>query len=582
MSSAPFHPPGLLAGPADFARVRDEISRPGLMRDLAAFIRRLADHELGEPVVTRTMEGYRLLHVSRLVLRRVINCGIAYQLDHDPRHARRAILDLQAAATFSDWNPAHFLDVGEMCCAFALGLDWLHDALSSEERTAIEDALIRLGLEAGMADPKAGFITATNNWNAVCNGGLAMGAIAVRHRKPELAEKLISRCIENLPIHGINYAPEGAFIEGSTYWAYGTLYHSLAIESLLRGTGSTHGLDTLPGFRESADYMTHVVGPTGEFYAYFDSRSVRIPLTALLWFGRHFDNPGATRGEAAALRQSLAGPLEPILWTENRCFALSLLWLKSEHLADTSPTPLAWSGDGPNPVAFWRTGWTRDSVWVGAKGGCARLSHGHLDGGSFVFEAGGVRWAVDAGMEEYPRLEALGVNLWGKDRWTLFRLGPEGHSIPRIHDALPNPEGKCPRLHWSPPPHPEVSFDLTALYPDTLRRLHRTISTTPEGETHWRDDVSGLAAGRTYRFTWVTQAGVTVDAAGVWLTQNGRRLRLEVQCKHPFSARVLDHTVLLKPFDTPMPDIKRVEFAIVSSGDDFSLQLTAKPVPVAA
>lgn len=578
MSPRPFLPPYLIAGPVEFARLREAAKRPGLLRDLSVFVRRLADHEMTEPVVTRAMEGRRLLHTSRTVLRRVIHCGILYQLDQDERYARRAILDLQAAAQFSDWNPSHFLDVGEMCCAFALGLDWLHDALTEAERLTLEDALVRLGLEVGLADPKAWFVVATNNWNAVCNGGLAMGAIAVRHRYPEIAEKLIARVISQLPLHGENYAPEGAFIEGSTYWAYGTVYHALTVESLLRATGSTHGLDSLPGFRESASYMTQMVGPSGEFYPYFDSRPDRIPLPALLWFGRHFDDSTATRSEADAIRRAIQGELDPILWTENRFFALSLLWLKPEHLDDTVSPPEAWSGDGPNPVAFWRDAWTSDTVWLGAKGGRATLSHGHIDAGSFVLEAGGVRWAVDPGMEEYHRLEAMGVNLWGADRWTLFRLGPEAHSLPRIDGVLPSPDGDCPRIHWTVTPRPSAGFDLTGLYPDALKRLHRTIAAEAGGGTSWRDEVGGLAAGQVYRFTWVTNAQVTLEETGVLLTEAGRRLRITVASAGGFSTRLLDHTQLLGPNDTPMPEIKRVEFAVVSDGEDFVFELSARLV----
>ena len=571
-------PPYMIAGPADFSRLREAVKGPGLIRDMSFFVRRLADHEMAQPVVTRSMEGRRLLHISRTVLRRVIHCGILYQLDHDERYARRAILDLQAAAQFSDWNPSHFLDVGEMCCAFALGLDWLHDALTESERTELEDALVRLGLQAGLADPKAWFIVATNNWNAVCNGGLAMGAIAVRHRYPEIAEKLIARAISQLRLHGENYAPAGAFVEGSTYWAYGTVYHVLTVESLLRATGSTHGLDVLPGFRESAAYMTQMVGPSGEFYPYFDSRPDRIPLPALCWFGRHFDDSTATRSEADAIRRAIQGELDPILWTENRFFALSLLWLNPAHLEDTFSPPEAWSGDGPNPVAFWRNAWTSDAVWVGAKGGRATLSHGHNDAGSFVFEAGGVRWAVDPGMEEYHRLEAMGVNLWGADRWTLFRLGPESHCLPRIDGLLPSPDGDCPRIHWAVTPRPSVKFDLTALYPDALKLLHRTISSEAAGRTSWLDEVSGLVAGEVYRFTWVTNAQAILEKSGVVLTQAGRRLRITVAGDAPFSTRFLDHTQLLGPNDTPMPDIKRVEFAVVSTGADFAFGLSAELV----
>ena len=71
--------------------------------------------------------GPRLLTVSRTVLERVTTLALLYRLDGDPRWVARAREELLAAAGFSDWNPSHFLDVAEMCHAFAIGYDWLYD-----------------------------------------------------------------------------------------------------------------------------------------------------------------------------------------------------------------------------------------------------------------------------------------------------------------------------------------------------------------------------------------------------------------------------------------------------------------------
>lgn len=109
-----------------------------------------------------------------------------------------------------------------------------------------------------------------------------------------------------------------------------------------------------------------------------------------------------------------------------------------------------------------------------------------------------------------------------------------------------------------------------------VTRLHRTISAGPDGTASWRDEVAGLAAGRIYRFTWITHAEVAVEASGVLLSEAGRRLRINVALDLPFSTRVLDHSALFSPNDTPMPDIKRIEFAVVSPGTEFTLQLTAR------
>ncbi|MEZ0216057.1 MAG: heparinase II/III family protein, partial [Rariglobus sp.] len=411
--AAVFRPPGLVASPADFDRLRGLIAQPGLHRDLFSSVKACAERELGEPVVERKVIGRRMLYASRAVLRRTVNGSMAYQISGDKRYARRVLADLLAAAGFSDWNPSHFLDAAEMSCAFALGLDWLQSAMTQDERLRLEDALIRLGLEPSLDPPDKFWLTADNNWNAVCHGSLLMGALAVRHRRPDLAGTIIARAVAALPRHGLNFAPDGAFAEGPMYWDYGTTFHVLAVEALARATGSAQGLDTLPGFRESGAYMVHATGPGGAFFNYSDCRPERMALPALAWFGRHYNEPALTRAEADHCAQAIRAPLPPDVGEPHRFLALTLLWLDPDHLKSTAPAtlPVSWSGRGSNPVAFWRDSWSPDATWVGAKGGRATLSHGHIDAGSFVFEAGGVRWAVDPGMEEYHRIESMGINL---------------------------------------------------------------------------------------------------------------------------------------------------------------------------
>ncbi len=49
----------------------------------------------------------------------------------DPQFKDRAEQEMLGVAAFPDWNPPHFLDVGEMTTAMAIGYDWLYDVLPS-------------------------------------------------------------------------------------------------------------------------------------------------------------------------------------------------------------------------------------------------------------------------------------------------------------------------------------------------------------------------------------------------------------------------------------------------------------------
>ena len=57
----------------------------------------------------------------------ILTEAMAYRLTGDARFLTRAKSDLMAvAASGQDWNPRHFLSVGEMSFAVGIGYDWLY------------------------------------------------------------------------------------------------------------------------------------------------------------------------------------------------------------------------------------------------------------------------------------------------------------------------------------------------------------------------------------------------------------------------------------------------------------------------
>ena len=74
--------------------------------------------------------------------------------------------------------------------------------------------------------------------------------------------------------------------------------------------------------------------------------------------------------------------------------------------------------------------------------------HAHMDMGSFVMDADGVRWADDFGLQNYNSLESKGINLWGSgqdsQRWKLFCLDTSGHNVMRVDGAQQRVDGRAP------------------------------------------------------------------------------------------------------------------------------------------
>lgn len=232
------------------------------------------------------LTGRRLLGISREALRRIFYLSYAYRTERDNKYIVRAREELAAIAAFPDWHPDHFLDTGEMTLAAAIGYDWLYDHLTKAERATLEQSIIDKGLTPSLDTKKCWFITSDNNWSQVCHAGLSYGAVAVWEHNPELASHIVNRAIENLPRSMAAYAPDGAYPEGCGYWDYGTSFNVLMLDLLRQVFGSDFGLASLPGFKQTGAYITHMCTPSIKWFAYSDNGTIASACETPFWFYR--------------------------------------------------------------------------------------------------------------------------------------------------------------------------------------------------------------------------------------------------------------------------------------------------------
>lgn len=375
-------------------------------------------------------DGLRLLSTSREVVRRTYALALAWKATGNGRYLRRLLDDLEAAAAFPDWNHhRHFLDTAEMTHAFAVAYDWLFDDLSAGERASLADAIVRHGLRPGLAvyDGSAGEAGAsphwnvrTNNWNIVCNGGLVLGALAVADVEPELAARIVDAATDSVRVAVAEFAPDGGYPEGAGYWGYAVKYLALLLAALDTATGDDRGLADSPGLRETGLFPLYLTGPTREPFNYYDSHPELTHPRELLWFANRYADP-VVRWWAM-----LTEPDRPLGWVNS---PIALLWRTDPTTA--SPREAGLDLDiayRPNEVVSSRSAWDDpDALWVAWKGGDNTTSHGDLDLGTFVLEAGGVRWAEDFGPDDYL-LPGYWEGTSGGRRWSYYRKRAEGHN----------------------------------------------------------------------------------------------------------------------------------------------------------
>ncbi|MBC7827141.1 MAG: hypothetical protein H7122_05310, partial [Chitinophagaceae bacterium] len=247
---------------------KDETSK-----DLFILLKSEAEKHLkAERLVYPTGKTFKFT-ANRSAQGRILTLALSYHIFGDKRYLTRAKAELIQLAELPDWCPSHFLDVGEACLAAGIGLDWLYNELTEEERAKVAHAIVENALKPSLLfdENEVGELTGNFNHNPVNNGGLMVGALAVAEREPLLSRKITDRAIKFLPIAAAPYAPHGAYPEGATYWSYGTTFHVFAVEALRSVFGGSCGLEKFPGFLESTDFMTQINGPTGLDYNFGDA-----------------------------------------------------------------------------------------------------------------------------------------------------------------------------------------------------------------------------------------------------------------------------------------------------------------------
>lgn len=572
--------PRLLASPADWERVKEQIRIDSISSRLFAVLEEKAKHFLTQPPAERVLVGGYLLATARMVEERVVTLALVARVTGDKAFADRAIQEMLAASRFPDWGPGSYLAVAEMSLGLAIGYDWLFDELSEAGRQEIAEALREKGLRPSLPET-TWWLGHHSNWNQVCHAGMSAAAIAIADLEPELAARILQRAIGDVTQSVTFYAPDGVYPEGPMYWDYGTTFHVVLAAALQTFSGSAFGLDTLPGMDKTALYIAEMTAPGGLYFNYSDARAEHGMEIPVFWLARQFRRPEWLRntlqrsvGVPPASEMRPSPPTAPdhlaaahrAPSTRDRLLALALLWRDPTLEKDPEHAlPLHWLGRGINPVAVFRSAFDDPAaVFVGIKGGSPSNQHAHMDAGSFVLESDGVRWAVDPGMQEYASLESQGITRLfdlkqNGQRWTVFRLGPESHNILRFNDAPQDVSGNGQFVRFQGEgASPHGVLDLTSLSAGQVRSFHRGVKFLQNKAVLFQDEWT--AADEPVGTAWqlLTRAEVTMQPGKIRLEENGKTLTLDILDPPGAEVDVRNVQELQKPFDADNPGLRRI------------------------
>lgn len=533
IGSAPFPAhPRILLFKNEEEGIRKTIAADAIWAKMHQAIIDESDRMIALPPLERIQIGRRLLDKSREAIRRLFFLGYSYRMTQDSKYLQRAEKEMLTIAAFSDWNPTHFLDVAEMTMAMAIGYDWLFDKLPESSKASIKEAILKKGLEPSLDNRYNSWLRAEHNWNQVCNAGMTYGAIAIYEDQPELAKNIINRGIETIQVAMKDYGPDGAYPEGYGYWGYGTSFNVMFNSAVEKLFGKDFGLNEKPGFLQTGGYLENMTGPSGVPFNYSDAGSRGGLQPAMFWFAAKQKDPSLLWVERSRLASNDAKS-----HVGNRLLPAIMIWSAGIGIENiNAPVATMWVGKGKVPVALMRSSWTDpNAIYVGMKGGSVSVNHAHMDIGSFVMEADGVRWAMDFGMQEYESLESKGIQLFGRtqnaQRWTVFRLTNLVHNTLTVNNQHQRVTGTAPFTGVSTAPNfMNAVTNMSEVYNGALANVSRGIAIVDKNYVVVRDEIEALDTITTIRWTLLTPADVKITGSNrAELTKDGKKLFLQVE-----------------------------------------------------
>jgi len=500
------------------------------------------DNMLTKNALVYKKDGKRLLAVSREALTRIFYLSYAYRMTKDTKYLKKAEVELNAVCTFENWNPTHFLDVGEMTMAVAIGYDWLYDVLQDSTKMNVRKAIVNYAFKTSKVEEYNWFLRTTNNWNQVCNAGLVYGAIAIFEDEKIESKEMIERALKTNLQSLAGYAPDGNYPEGCGYWGYGTSFEVMLIAALESALGSDNALSQSSGFLKSAEYMLYMNGPAQLRFNYSDCSSKQNPNLTMFWFAQKLKNPNLLFEEKKLLTNGQYSKN----FEEDRLLPATLVFAKDIDFSNISPpTKKVWSGQGATPVVLVRTNWkNNEGEYLGVKGGSASTSHAHMDAGSFVYDSKGLRWAMDFGLQSYITLENKDVDLWNmkqnSQRWDIFRLSNLNHNTITINNKKHNVTGKALMVKtYDTNKDKGAKFDMSEIFEGEIKSEIRKVVLKDETYLQVEDEITTNDKEVVVRWTMVTPTTVKILNSGtIELSQKGKKKFLKVCSANPFELKI--------------------------------------------
>lgn len=414
--------PRLMADSAQLERLQKLVLQNGTRQQLwYAKIKKQAAGYLSAALPEyQDADAMRLL-ASGDYLSRLWPMALVYRMEKDARYKNRIWEYLERAAGWPDWGDNHFLNTAELCFSFGIAYDWLYDDWTAEQKEVIRGALMEKGLGVALNNYQSGawWTTLDSNWTAVCNGGVLVGALALCGEDKDCAQ-IVSCAFENVRQCYPQFQPDGGWYEGAGYWNYAMQFWTYMMAASQTALGTDFGHRFGEGISETGYFPLYMTGAK-QIFNFGDAGAVSLSTPCLFYLGKIFEDKYLNGYRYYQLEYEGKTPVvSDLLWYDPYKVSLNFRTeLAGGRTFEKIQTSVMHNGFADQTRAF-----------AALHGGENNISHGQLDAGQFVYESGGVRWAVDLGSDAYNLFRYFDSGTANaKNRWCYYRNRAEGHNL---------------------------------------------------------------------------------------------------------------------------------------------------------
>lgn len=470
------------------------------------------------------------LEQSRSFLRYAIACAYSYRLTKDKTFVYNFEPVIEHFCEhFDGWMADSPIDAFIIHAEYAMGLayayDWMYDVLRPAMRAKMEQQMRAHVLECRWNESDG------NNRSQVCNASYMTCAIAIADKldAAEMSGKMKYR-IENLrKTMSLIYDKDGASNESASYWSYGADFQAFALAVLDKSFGTDFDLCNTSGFRKTMTYHNFTCGNLGLYFNYGDCGKSVGTSPCVFYYAWRFNNPNAAFSEYNMLRT------KGYKYNREAIVALvGAMKLGSGFNPEQSQDKYYTAVSGQVPLVIARTGYDKNDAYAGIKGGSPMASHGHMDTGTFTYEAFGQRWACDYYIYAYQRhrniLKKIGTDLKRSDieypGWYFFHVNNRQHNTLTVNDHNLVPKGNGHIIDTLNTGHEwGATLDMSECYALDLTKAVRSFVLREDQTFDIKDCVTVNDNGEAQiRWTLCTTAKPELTPEGVVLTQGGVRM----------------------------------------------------------